>query len=330
MKLSAQKLARHKAEVKGLLLEVNHEVALLPEGAVRKLLPILHEAERSLERDFTRYLSTVKNGSERFGAQQYRRALFQVRGSLDALKSAGKDMNAALRGASMVAAAASQRHLARELAVFSARFSNSLNPIPLLEAAHVVQGTLLDRFAKISNTWSEGAREEIKKKLALGLVRGESVDQMTRRLMGRVGRRMLGENATPSAEAKFIAQELSSAAKYRMRRIVRTEVINAYNEVKLENLRGLKKYDREMMERWDAALDGRTCQACRDLDHVAIPVGGTFPGGVKGPPLHPNCRCAVVAWRKDWDEAGEVRTASGRAQPDPVRYDRPKRSTRAA
>jgi hypothetical protein len=31
---------------------------------------------------------------------------------------------------------------------------------------------------------------------------------------------------------------------------------------------------------------------------------GTFPGGYKHPPAHPNCRCVLVAWRPEWDEDG--------------------------
>lgn len=30
---------------------------------------------------------------------------------------------------------------------------------------------------------------------------------------------------------------------------------------------------------------------------------GLFPGGHRHPPAHPNCRCALVAWRREWDEA---------------------------
>ena len=44
---------------------------------------------------------------------------------------------------------------------------------------------------------------------------------------------------------------------------------------------------------WVAARDDRTDEDCLGLDGVRRPLHGTFPGGVSGPPLHPDCRCAL-------------------------------------
>jgi SPP1 gp7 family putative phage head morphogenesis protein len=47
---------------------------------------------------------------------------------------------------------------------------------------------------------------------------------------------------------------------------------------------------------WIAADDERTCPICRELDRTVANVGENFPGtDVEGAPIHPNCRCTVVA-----------------------------------
>jgi hypothetical protein len=53
--------------------------------------------------------------------------------------------------------------------------------------------------------------------------------------------------------------------------------------------------------RWDSAADRRVCPDCKHLDGCIAPMGGTFLGWGP-PPLHPNCRCIVLAWRADWPE----------------------------
>jgi hypothetical protein len=51
--------------------------------------------------------------------------------------------------------------------------------------------------------------------------------------------------------------------------------------------------------RWDSAADRRVCPQCSELDGEIAPIGGTFKG-FGPPPLHPRCRCIVVAWHDSW------------------------------
>ncbi len=49
------------------------------------------------------------------------------------------------------------------------------------------------------------------------------------------------------------------------------------------------------------------CERCRDMDRRLSTIAGEFKGGIKSPPLHPYCRCVVVAWLERWgDFKGEV------------------------
>jgi SPP1 gp7 family putative phage head morphogenesis protein len=326
-KPNAKDIARREHAVSGLLETINHDVAVLPDAALRELAPVLREAERRLAKDLERFLNTT-DGAERYTAQMQRRALYQIRGALESIHEARPDMRRALGAAGTRAAKLAQAHLQRELAFFSFKFDKTLTPIPLVEASKVVQGALVDKFAASAARWDQKSRDIIRRELSIGLVRGQSVDQMTRALLMPRDRRRFGENATPGDMARAAARNLSRKVEYEARRIVRTEIIEAYNTVKLDMLAELRADDPGMMSRWVAALDGRTCPACANLDNVVVPVGGTFKGGVKAPPLHPFCRCAIVAFHKSWREAGEVRYESGRATPNAERYARPDRSSR--
>ena len=325
---TAAELARRQREVNGILEHINAEVATLPDGALRAIAPALQEAERRLAKDLERFLNTT-DGAERYTAQMQRRALYQIRGALDAIHEARPEVFRQMNAAGEKARKLAQAHLQRELALGSFKFDKTLTPIPLAQASRISQKALVDKFSTSAKRWDVGARDLIRRELTIGMVRGQSVDQMTRSLMSAFDRRRFGDKATSGDMARSAARQLSRKVDYQMRRIVRTEVIEAYNVIKLDAIAQLHEDDNEMMTRWVAALDGRTCQYCADLDNVVIPVGGTFKGGIKAPPLHPHCRCAIVAFHKSWKEAGDVRYQDGKAVADVERYgSAPTRSSR--
>lgn len=88
---------------------------------------------------------------------------------------------------------------------------------------------------------------------------------------------------------------------------VTTSVFTVYNSAVVSSLRRARKGESGLLRMWDATLDARVCPYCRELHRVVVRVDQAFPGGVDSPPLHPRCRCIVVAWREDWDEVGQVR-----------------------
>ena len=45
------------------------------------------------------------------------------------------------------------------------------------------------------------------------------------------------------------------------------------------------------------------CDLCDELNGKVVPLKANFPGGRKGPPLHPNCRCDIVPILKEKDDA---------------------------
>ena len=60
--------------------------------------------------------------------------------------------------------------------------------------------------------------------------------------------------------------------------------------------------DDEYLRRWDSAADRRVCPDCAALDGARAKMGELFRGWASIPPLHPRCRCIVLAWRADWPE----------------------------
>jgi len=327
-KVSAATLAAREKEVKGLLLQINEEVDKLPEATLRQLAPALRTAREELERDLSRWLAKL-DGKERFTAQQMRVALIQVQRATKAIEKVSKELKAALVRSVPTARKFAEAHLRREAAFFSVRFGESLSSLPLLEAGKIVDKTLLDRFEASRRRWSTRARAEIRKKLAISLLKKETVEQMQRRLVGRSAK-YLSPLATQEQKAKVVSRVLWSRAEADARRIVRTEVVNAYNATKLDMLDGLNAEDPGWGKRWDAALDGRTCKFCKALDHIVVKVGESFPdkggGSVDAPPLHPNCRCAVVAWHLEWEPKGSKIRFKGAYEPP--EGQRPTRSPR--
>ena len=96
---------------------------------------------------------------------------------------------------------------------------------------------------------------------------------------------------------------------YDAERLVRTELINAYGETQVRALEDANREDYGWLKRWDASNDRRTCPWCGELDGNTVAPEDTFYGGYDHPPAHPCCRCAVVAWRKEWPEINTWRAS---------------------
>jgi SPP1 gp7 family putative phage head morphogenesis protein len=83
--------------------------------------------------------------------------------------------------------------------------------------------------------------------------------------------------------------------RHRTETIARTETISASVEGQKELWREARDeglIDANTKREWIAVEDGRTDDICLDLDGEQAPLDGTYPGGIYGPPVHPNCRCA--------------------------------------
>lgn len=308
-------LPRKLDPVSGLLHRINEEVALLPEPVLRAFAPVLQQARLEVEKQLAAVLAKLPPpGSagyiQPFTAHQLRATLLQLREGMNAITAAQKRLGTLGAASYPRTAKTAQDHTATELRLLSTRFESGLTPVPLVQAARLSTRLVADRYSRSAARWGLNANSDLRARVALGLVRGETIEEMTYRLLGRGNVRLYGQQPGP-VQARVISEQLFRKYEFEARRLVRTEVINVYNAAKVDIIKQAHDEDSEVMQRWDAALDARTCALCRELDHVVVPVDKAFPGGWGHPPLHPHCRCAVVIWKSSWNEAGRVIRARG-------------------
>jgi hypothetical protein len=295
-----------KPAVKALLDQIANEVGTLDSIAVREIAPILASAEREVANDLARWLATAPNGNARFTAFQLRRVLAQLRATLDELKRIDPQVYATLRRASVTGGALAVRHVTESLSRFATRFAGSLNPIALNTAAIMAKGDkmLIPRHRTSAARYVGQVRDDIRRQLSLGMLRGETIDEMTARLARAGGPRGLvytrGMAGDPRARAEIISEGLFRRYRHWGERLVRTEVIGAYNIQADVAIAKAKDADDGIMRMWNAANDRRVCLECRYLDRKVTGVGQPFPGGYMSAPAHPHCRCSVVAWHRAW------------------------------
>jgi SPP1 gp7 family putative phage head morphogenesis protein len=213
------------------------------------------------------------------------------------------------------------RHLSQTLDLFHQHYSLDLTPPPLAVASKLSERLMVERFASSAARWSKRSVDAFKRNLAIGSLRGESVEKMTDRMLGLDAASKAMRGADLEQKAEFISREQFRRMRNDVRQVVRTELIGAYNRHAEDGIKQTADEDPRMMKRWVAELDARTCDDCGDLDEEVVGVDENFPGAEDGdPPLHPNCRCTVVAWREDWEEQKtkrqEAEEESAKATPE--------------
>ena len=164
----------------------------------------------------------------------------------------------------------------------------------------------------------EVSRQAIRDLIARGVNDGISPSSLGRMIRQSIGlhskdvravmnmrNRMVADGRKPEMIEKAIERYRAKLLRRRAEMIARTEIIQAETQGQLElwrqqaeagnidaNLAGVE---------WIVTPDDAKCDACSELDGVIVALGSSFPGGVTGSPLHPNCRCTVALvseWRK--------------------------------
>jgi hypothetical protein len=134
---------------------------------------------------------------------------------------------------------------------------------------------------------------KVNRAIQLGMVEGESVDQMVRRLRG-----------TKAAGFTDGALDIS-------RRHAETWVRTSVHEIVNTSRDGIYAANADILKGvlWVGTLDSRTCEKCvprdgllYDLEHK--PIGHSMPWGAGPGRLHPDDRCTSVPELKSWKELG--------------------------
>lgn len=320
---------RHKptkaqlAQVEHELAATSHAVAALPYGVIQDLAPVLAQAERETVAGLRAWLQTVPNGNVRYTAQQRRNTLLHLRRAFEAIERMHPALLASLQRVGRLAGEMSVRNLTNEVARFSTMFEGSTTRIQLNLGRILAQGerTLIPRYDSSARRYAGNVRRDIERELAVGVIRGETVFELTNRLQRMGGPR--GNVAlvdTPRAVVtENIPEGLFTRYRYWASRVARTEVINAYNEQLDEGLHEARHFIPDIRRRWDASADSRLCDICAGLAGEVRKLDEPFADGIDNAPAHSNCRCRCGAWRDDWSSILEEAGVEDRISPQALR-----------
>lgn len=300
------KFAQRSASIGELDAQIAIEVERLSEESLLALGPALKEARAELTRDLARWLGTHADGKERFTAFRYRQAVAQIDAALKRVAELEPKIVSILEARGRTAGTLATKHIVKQLDHYSKVFEGAAYPLPLKEAAAIANANsfLIPHYRTSAKRYVSNVQADIKQQLALGVLKGETIDELTNRLVKHGGPRgfvaLRGVKGTPGARVEFIAEGLFVRYRHWAERVVRTEVMSAYNTVADESLEQLSKGDATLRRRWNAAADWRLCSICSSLDGLVVDIGQDFRGYATAP-AHPNCRCNVGPWKDTWE-----------------------------
>lgn len=253
------------------------EAAALHEPALVSAAPLLREASRMVGREVADLLQ--RYGDAPYTKAVHRRVVLRVNEAL--AKASAIAHQSANSGLAQI------RDRATNLAASHAQTWATSAPQLLGKgptdvdfnakaAAQRSARALTKRHEAAARKIAEDLATDVRKRLALGHVRGERASDVLRRMQGR--------------KADHLATALADRHGKVLERLIRTEAGDAYNETAMASARmmGAETF------RWDATIDRRTCPACRDLH------GRVLPLSAERPPLHPHCRCVATIWDRAW------------------------------
>jgi SPP1 gp7 family putative phage head morphogenesis protein len=330
------------AAVRNLVRENVAAAERVENAAVRPLIEVLLEARKELREDLAKWMATVENPEARFTAHQMRVFLRSIEGTLETLgirlnsmldgrpvaSVLDRVMLEALRTGSHAVGALSVKNLEHEIAKLGHIFGRDLIAPQIDTAAVLARGDklLLKRYPSSARRYAGKVGEDLRFQISVGVARGETFEQLVQRLRRLGGPSgpvpVRGIFGNPNAIVEDIPEGLFARYESAARRLIRTEMMHAYNIEHVEGIRVLNATrdpdEPPYLRRCDAAADSRVCPLCRSMDGVIVPVGKDFSPGYGNPPFHPCCRCIELAWRADWPAVeipGGVKPATERSRP---------------
>ena len=290
------------------LAQTSAEVARLPESVLRTLAPVLAQAQQETTQGLRTWLRDAK-GAERYTAQQHRTLLAHLERAFTTLGAANPTLLLAFQQSGTAAGRLAGAHLVQEIARYSSRFDGRELRVPLRLATLLAMGSraLVPRYRTSAARYADQVQRDLRRELAVGVLRRESIDQLTARLASIGGPRGLvavrGVAGEPGAVVEHIGEGLFKRYRYWGERLARTELQHAYNVQVDAGLQLAAPEVPGLLKRWDASSDLRICPRCAELHGAVRRLDEPFAPDLDTAPLHPNCRCRVGAWRASWSHA---------------------------
>lgn len=155
------------------------------------------------------------------------------------------------------------------------------------------------RVVGVTRTIRRAIRAEVKRG-QLGQATVQQIAAAVRQIVGLTplqAKRLAAQDLTPAQREKAAAR----MTRKRAETIARTESIAASNIGQIgtwKDLQAAGLLPPDARKRWVVTHDDRLCPICRPMAGQTVPIAALFDsttaGSILAPPLHPNCRCAVV------------------------------------
>jgi hypothetical protein len=206
---------RQVAEVAAELEHTSRRIAAMPQQTIAKLAPLLDRAQKETAQDLARWLATVPDGDLRYTGHRMAGTLLHLDAALKAIRQLGiefgDDLAETNRAMGGMALEAMQREYARLVDIFGGpRFGPGG---PDLDTARIIaegQRYLIPRFRTSAARYAGNVKADIQRELAVSVLRGETVTQLTDRLMRLGGPRgtvaLRGVAGEPGAVTEHIAE----------------------------------------------------------------------------------------------------------------------------
>lgn len=274
------------------LLEVILKVDPMENELIQShLFDLLQLDEEALQRFLVKYEEIAKSlrsllSSQMdytFTTQHYNQVLAQVEAGILEMKKA---LNEQISDNEVLAQKQAIEHILSEITLYEPTFQGSLQNI------NVRVAEILDNV----KTFRMQIYQSSVDKYGLDII-GKAQDILVKGILSQ----------------KFHSDLISEIMEYvdgrewKAREIMRTELLNAYNEAALVSLQESAKELPGLKKQWLATLDGRTGQDSIALNGQIREVDKPFDYAGKPidrPPTRPNCRCRVIPYKEDWEKGG--------------------------
>jgi hypothetical protein len=289
------------------VLANENAIAAATKPQLRKLLPVLKQAEREMTVELGKWLHK-QSPDDRYDKHRHRALLAQLKGSIATIEKKiapawYSDMDVEGEHVRTIA----MNRLGAMVDAGAREFEGAIRPLRI-DVASVMSSerqTMLAQMRRKGSAYSKDMVSDLNGRLSLGVIRGETIDQLTSRLLQSTGLIRAFKARGDNAVAEGASAKLFGKYRWWAESIARTELVNAYSVVQARSIREADKDDPGWLKKWDAAADRRVCRWCRLLDNETVSSDQSFRvvgrfGARPHPPLHTCCRCALVPWRAEW------------------------------
>ncbi|MFD1944723.1 phage minor head protein [Paradevosia shaoguanensis] len=261
-------------------LEIRHQVQVqrLGSGVLRRLIGLLDRADAEIVDKLLSRGATLKGSFTSVRLQKLLDAIREINQA--AHVTVGKELRSDLLAIAKYEVGFQQRLIQSALPIAWDFVSPTAEMLKAAVTSRPFQGRLLKEWVtELSDAKARRLRDAIR----LGVVQGETVDQIVRRARG--------------TRALNYADGIMQIGRRGAEAMVRTAVAHTTTAARDELYAA--NDDLIAAEQWVSTLDTRTCPHCMGLDGQRFELGkGTRT------PAHIGCRCIRVPVTKSWRELG--------------------------